>query len=702
MDEPTIAMREGLDSAGGTRLYGSDLHVEGMLHARLLLPPTGHGRVLGLDRTEALTVPGVRDVVTWADAPGPWHGLSFFGADWIRRPILSQEPQHAGDPIAALVADTPDAAAHGLAALSRHLQWQPLELTVDPARSEALPGGPIHWSQGDIAGQFGRASHVREDHFTTSSVHAAPLEPLACLVEPTAEGGLIVHKGTPSPYVARDQLAQWLGLEPARIRYVCPPTGGGFGSRTDDLEAITSLLALRTGRPVRLVLTRAEGVLCGRLRHGARLTVRSALDADHTLLGRTLEVWYDTGAHLDLGPFVMLRALRPLVLYRAQAIGFTGHLTRSHRPVGGATRGFGNPQATFAVEMHTAALCRDLGVDPIAWRQRHLVRQGDANFSVGMVDPATRTFRPTGAKVASCLVSTCLERVQERVRDPGRPAVGWLRGTGFACAMHTTGTGRKETARARLTWTCDGVELRCGSPDQGGSGVAGTLAHLAAQELGIPVAQVQVILADTRDDLPDGGAHASSRSYVAGQAVLVACRLLKSRRDAGEPLPLQQASAFTPDTNAPPFAACAAVVDVDPATGQVRPVRLVLAADVGHVLRPTQARGQIAGAAMQGLGMALAERVDFDDQGRLATRGWLDQGLLRAMDAPDVEVELLDGWEPSHPQGLKGAGEIGLIPVAPAVADAVSQALGVTIRDLPLDPQRVWSAVVLAVQERDR
>lgn len=708
MGQPQVLVDAAAKAAGRAR-YLTDMQVAGMAHGAVVRSPHAHARLLSLDASQALRLPGVLAVVGPDDCPSrDLPGEAFYGRNLMTRPLLWREPAFVGCAVAAVLAETAEIARQAVGLLSPQWQVLPHVLTLEAAlepnapavrtgRSNiALPFEAIRFDHGDVDAAFAQAAHVLETIYRTRTVQAAALEPYACIVEPTAAGGVVVHKGTPAPYELRDQLATWLGCPTELVRVVVPEAiGGGFGSRMDDLEFIGVLLARKAGRPVRLELERAEGLVAGRVRHGARIRVRSALDEQFRLVARELHADYDAGAHLDLGPYVILRALRPLALYRCAATRFVGRLVATNRPVASATRGFGNPQATFAVESHTDELCRRFGLDPVAWRRTHLTGPGEPNLSVGVVDTETGGFSTKGATISSCAVQECLSVAAHALTEPLQaPAATVQRGRGLAVAMHTTGKGRNEISTARVTWHADGsAEVRSGAPDQGGTGVATVFSAIAAQVLGIRIADVRVVLADTQDELHDSGAHASGRTYVGGEAVRQAAEAVRLRRAQGEPLPLHAEVRFSPQTNAPPFAACAAVVDVDVETGQVRVVRLLMAVDVGRVFNPLACRGQIQGAAVQGLGFALQERLDFDSLGRLQTRGLLDYGLPRSVDVPEPEVVFCGSAEPTLPLGVKGAGEIGLMPVAPAIANAIADACGARVRVLPMDGEAVWHAL---------
>ncbi len=700
--ESSPALRDGLAKARGEVAFGSELRVAGNLFAIALRSPFGHAQLLDVDAAAARCAPGVVAVLTPWDLSAPdVPGDLFYDQPLSRRPALSAEALHVGAPVVLLAAETLAQAYEALRLLRPNWLELPGQFSLEGALSqggaaEALPFGAVHWQQGDPQAIFAQAAIVREDILRTSTVQAGALEPYWALVEPTAQGGFIVHNGVAAPFELRRQMAEFLGLSLQQVEVRCPPVGGGFGSRSDDLAFLAALLARHCQRPVRMQLQRSEGWLAGRVRHGAQLRVRSALTQQGRLLARELEVWYDTGAFADLGPYVVLRALRSLALYPAEHQRFIGHLLRTNKPVASATRGFGNPQATFAVEVHNARICKQLGIGSLEFRQKTAIRAGAINPSVGVVDTQTGAFVPKGARISSSALPWCLQRAQQGLEEAithlPACAPGWLRGQGVAAAMHTTGKGRAEVSTAEVFWTPGLLRVRSGATDQGGTGVASVLAQIAGQVLGEPPEAIVVELCSTAAELADSGAHASSRTFVAGAAVWDACQLVLARRKAGEPGELSARSAWHPDGNAPPFATCAAVVDVEPATGLCQVRWMGLGVDAGRILNPRQALGQVLGAAMMGLGFALYERLDFTADGRLASLSVADYGTPRATDMPPIDVWFAPSVEESHPLGVKGIGEIGLMPVAPALVNAIEAAIGRPLPGLPATPESVWRA----------
>ena len=693
----------------GTLQYTSDMALPGQAHGALVTSPHHHARVLQVDASDALAMPGVLTVVTPDQAPrrpvAPMP-VVIAGQRIAERVLLGDEVCFLGEPVAAVAAETPDQAEAAAAAVRVTYEALPAVFDVDaslaPGAPQArlghtnlvgAPGAPVAFERGDFDAALASADHVFRGRYSTSTVHAGALEPYGCIVDPDDDGGgVTVYKGTPAAFEVRRTLSEYLGLPEERVRVVTTPTGGSFGSRTEELEFITALLALRCGRPVHTVLRRRQGRPAGRVRHGAVFEMVSGVSADGRLVARGMRAIYDCGGYPDLGRYVVLRALRPMALYRADAHRFEGLLVRTNKPVAAATRGFGNPQASFAVESHNDEICRALGLDPVRFRADNAVDTGDLNWSVGKAD-AAGAFEPRGWTVGSCGLRECLERVGQRLEQWRAEALPGRRGWGLAAMMHTTGKGRNDWSTARVTLGADGrVTLLSGASDQGGTGLPTTLAMIAADVLGVQVGDVDVVAGDTGLGLKDSGAHASSRAYVAGEAVRLAALEVATARDAGEALPIERQARAAPDSNAPPFAVCGAEVVVDEDTGVVRVARVVSANDVGRALNPLACRGQIQGAVAQGMGFALSERWPTFEGEPVKEARILDEKMPRAADVPPIEVILVESNEPTGPFGAKGVGEAGLIAVAPAIANAVTDALGVRIRDLPLHPERVWRA----------
>jgi CO/xanthine dehydrogenase Mo-binding subunit len=589
--------------------------------------------------------------------------------------------------------------------------------------------------RGDVDGAFRAAHRVFEDTFTSPPVQHVPLETHGALAW-VEDGGLVVWSTTQTPSFVRQELAGMLGLPLNRVRVRVPYLGGGYGAKMyDKLEPVTALLAWMTRRPVRIILTREEEFVTT-TKHGVVARIRSAWSRDARLLGMQAEVFWDTGAYADIGPRIAgksgMAALGP---YRIPNARIDSYCVYTHKPPAGAYRGFGVPQVVWAHESHLGRVARELGQDPVDLRRRLLLADGEAYV--------------TGAPIRSEGIRPCLERVAaELAREPagnsgdGRRA----RGTGVGCAMKAVLTPSISGAIVQMNSDASVTVLT--STVEMGQGAETILAQVAAEELAVPVDAVRIVQPDT-DVTPYDTITAGSRStYHMGNAVrlaagevrrqllaaaadrleahpddldlaegAVAVRGVPDRRLAipevflarfgsrgttmtGEAVFQTRAAPADPDTGQSERttehwfpSAAGAVVEVDRATGRVRVLKLVVAADVGRAINPRHCRQQIAGAALMGLGHALFEQMVFDD-GQLVNGTLLDYPVPSIRDMPDQIVPILvEVPHPDGPFGAKGVGESGLLAVSPAIANAVEAAVGVRIRDLPITPEKVLRAL---------
>jgi CO/xanthine dehydrogenase Mo-binding subunit len=542
------------------------------------------------------------------------------------------------------------------------------------------------------------------------------------------------------PFLYQRDLAEALGVTGDRVRVVQPPVGGNFGRGLDlyPIDIITALLARHAGRPVRIAFERIEEFLASPTREPCLIHLRTAADREGRLLGRDARVVIDNGAYVSWGsttPYVMLSTTAGL--YRVPAVRFDTTIVYTNNPYSGSMRGYGNLESTFAIEAQMDELAQGLGLDRVEIRRRNATRPGDVNAQ--------------GSVITSCAMTECLDVVE---REIGRaalppPEAGWQRGVGYAAMFHVGGGARvyrSDGCGAILKLDDFGkVSLLTGATEIG-QGSETVLAMIVAEELGIPLSRVDVINSDTAVKPWDVGVHASRTTFIAGNAALLAARELRKKllgvgataleereedlelvggriqvrgrpergmeydrvvraahfREGGRTL---VAEAFYD----PPsrmldkdlkgnvsatygFAAQAVVADVSLVTGQVRVRRVVSAHDVGRALNPPAAEGQIHGGIHMGLGYALCEELVIRD-GRVLNPQFMDYALLSAADMPEISVCLIETVDEAGPFGAKGLGESGVIPVAAAVANAVKDAVGVRLTELPMTPERVFRAL---------
>jgi xanthine dehydrogenase molybdenum-binding subunit len=650
------------------------------------------------------------------------------------------------DEVAAVAAETREIAEEALALVE--VEYEELPAVFDP--EEALgPSAPLvheelgtnqaalryQFSHGDVDGALARAAVVVEDTYRLDFVTPACLGTMVAIAEWDLQGRLTMWSTTQVPFLYQRELAQALGITGDRIRVMQPPVGGNFGRGLDlyPIDVIAALLARRVGRPVRIEFDRTEEFVACPTREPCAIRLRTAADADGRLLARDAHVTIDNGAYTSWGsttPYVMLATVAGL--YRCPSVRFDTSIVYTNNPYSGSMRGYGNLESTFAVESQMDALAEGLGIDRIELRRRNAVAPGDAH--------------PQGFVITSCAMRECLDAVAEDVaRDMPAPPAGCRRGVGYAAMFHVGGGARiyRSDGCGAIVKLDDfgGVSLITGATEIG-QGSETVLAMIVAETLGVPLARVDVVNSDTAVKPWDVGVHASRTTFIAGNAARLAAGKLREAllamaaaelEEPAERLDLRDGWVFVRDEPQrripydraaraghlreggralvaeafydPPtamldkdlrgnvsatygFAAQAVVLDVEEATGKIEVRKVVSAHDVGRVLNPLAAEGQVHGGIHMGLGYALGERLVVEG-GQVLTSSFMDYAILRAEDMPHLVVRFVESVDAEGPFGAKGLGESGVIPVAAAVANAVHDAIGVRFTELPITPARV-------------
>jgi CO/xanthine dehydrogenase Mo-binding subunit len=722
----------------GAQKYVADIHLPDELHARLVTLPVARARIIAIDTSAAEQVEGVRLVVTAADLPQP---VPRFGPQFQDRPVLAVgETKYHGEPVAAVAADTKDAADEAAGLVRVEYEELPAVFTIaaalDPSaplvQDPALrPGDPlagtnvirehrVGWGDVDTA----TADLVVDQTYTFPMVTHFAIEPHAFMAAPDGDG-LAVWSSIQHPNWLQKIIAKVVGLPLAKVRVYAPDPGGGFGGKQHaKYEPLVALMALRADRPVRLVLTLEETFQAVR-RASAEVRVRTGLLHDGTLAFQDVEANYLIGAYVDIADRVVGKgSYVGAGPYRMGAARVVARGILSHTVPSTAFRGFGNPQVNWAVESNLDEGARMLGLDRLEIRLRNLARKGEA--FIPWDTPADGDWEQTVRRAAEL--------------------IGWGdplpagHGRGIAVGLKSGPTTGLSYSTVRLL--ADGsVVVFAGTSDMG-QGARTVLAQIAGHELGASLAWVSVVMGDTAIVPYDQQTSASRSTVLMGNSVLAACRdiqgqlramaarlhgidpasivvehgvvrlpdrelpirevlaaglgrlggeltgLGEMRKDADPEHPLQGAPAFFE------FNCTAVEATVDEETGDVTLVRHVTVSDVGKALNPLQVRMQDEGAAIQGLGHTLMEHYIFDATGRVRNLGAIDYRIPTSMDLPlELHSESIENADGPGPYGSKGMSEGALLCVAAAVGAAVRDATGAVIRDLPLTPEGVWRAL---------
>jgi CO/xanthine dehydrogenase Mo-binding subunit len=724
----------------GLQEYVADIRLPDVLHAKLVALDCARARIVSIDTSAAEEIPGVRLVMTAADLPQP---VPRFGPQFQDRPVLAVgETRYHGEPVAAVAADTKDAAEEAAGLVRVEYEELPAVFTIaaalDPAaplvQDPALrPGDPLsttnilrehHFGWGDVDAAAASSDLIIENTCTFPMVTQFAIEPHGFMAAPDGDG-IAIWSSIQHPNWLQKTIAALLGLPLAKVRVFAPDPGGGFGGKQHvKYEPLVAFMALRSGRPVRLILTLEETFQAVR-RNSTEIRVRSGFRSDGTLLFRDIASDYLLGAYADIADRTVTKgsyvACGP---YRVPAARIVARSILSHTTPSTAFRGFGNPQPIWAAESNMDEAALALGIDRLEIRLRNLARRGET-FIPGDT-PADGEWEQTVRRAAELIG-------WETQLLPGR-------GRGLAVGMKSGPTTGLSYATVRLL--VDGsVIIYAGTSDMG-QGARTVFAQIASEELGAPLGHISVVMGDTAVVPYDQQTSASRSTVLMGNAVLRACRAIQAqlrtmaarlhgvaesdivvdhgvvrlpdrelsvldvlepglgrlggeligngemRKDAEPDHPLSGSASFYE------FNCTAIEADVDRETGDVVIVRHVTVSDVGKALNPLQVRMQDEGAAIQGLGHTLMEHYIFDEAGRIRNLGAIDYRIPTSMDLPlELISEIVENGDGPGPYGSKGMSEGALLCVAPAVAAAVRDATGVVIRDLPLTPERVWRAL---------
>ena len=737
--------RKGLvEKLTGEARYTADMKMPGMLQGRIVRSPHPHADVLAVDTSAAASLPGVYSTVTPFDAPA-----GHIAADL---PVLDTRVRFVGDEVAAVAAEDADTAAAALDLI--RVEYRTLPFVVDP--EEALQSGapqlypdgnlatgrPLVLERGDVVQGFTEADLILEDVFRTPGHSPSPLEPRAVLASWEGEQ-LTVWKCTRGVHQDRAALASALEIDPENIRVVGPPLGAGYGAKDETrLAALAAVLAQRAGRPVRIELSRDEEFVAGRVRHAAVLRMKVGLKNDGTVTAVDCSAVLDTGAYLASGPGVLRRTAQAgLYLYTCANVRYEGRLAYTNRPAAGSYRGLGAPQGHFALESLIDRGAEQLGIDPLDLRLRHHVRiEGQ---------PGTRVTPPGdiidtqpvegGIPFSSNGLEECLRRGAGAIawranrRLPNSSSGSKKRGLGMSMLIYRGGPGGQSSAQVRLNR--DGrIELVTGLMDVG-EGATTALAQMTAESLGGAFEDVVPVFADTATTPRAPNTAGSTATFSTGTAIVQAASQIRARlleaaslamdvpidvldvrhglvyleadplrnmtlaeilQSAGEDSMYAEATVTpgSPEYIINTFGAHFAEVEVDTDTGRIRVLRYVAAHDSGQIINPNLAINQVEGGVSQMLGFTLSEDLLSDGPtGVTLNPSFLEHKSPTIMDYPDIRVIFADVVDPVAPLGAKALGEPPCVGVAPAIANAIYNAIGIRFNRLPITPDQVLNAL---------
>ena len=742
-----VSRKDGAGKVTGETKFFSDMIMPNMLWAKAVRSKYPHALIKRIDTAKAEAVPGVVTVLTHRDVPG----LNAFGIIVPDQPALCfDKVRYLGDSVAVVAAESKEAAE--AAAEQVEVDYAPLPVVSDPVEAMEPDAPRVHENGniqrhamirvGDVEKAFRNASVVVENTFRTGRQMHMFLEPEAGLGMLDENGNIVLYVGGQSPYRDQMQVSRALGIQPERVRVISTPVGGAFGGKEENTVQIhLALLTMKTKRPVKMVWTREESGFAGLKRHPMIITMRTAVNEDGELLANKVRIVADTGAYASLGPTVLDVAMENSVgPYRIPNIDIDAYLVYTNNGIAGAFRGFGAPQVNFAIETNLNIIAEKLGIDRLEIRKKNALREGDTGpfgykieGSVGIYETLLRAE------------NSDIWKYREKYKSTSSPP--WCkRGVGIAAGVKGFGFGAlPDFAATSIQLTPAGKFVVGVSCPEIGQGAVTAYSQIAAEALHCDIADVYIASADSQL-APDTGTSSASMALVrGGNAILAAAPKMNelllisaakmiaereqdlvlegsravSRRDSSKFVTYAEIVQFLLGTgsetrviagiNIPRvdkpiegsieiphlsymYATAVALVEVNTLTGATKVLRFFLSPDSGKIINPQSYTGQCEGAIVQGLGFALTEETQID-KGIIKTNNFTTYIIPTIRDAPDIEIEPVETYDKIGPFGAKGLGEIGIIPVGSAIANAIYDATGVRLYTLPATPERVYMAL---------
>lgn len=725
----------------GEAVYLADIDRPHMLIGKLLLSPVAHANIKSIDTSEAEKLPGVKAIAHCFNSPMTKYNsyMTFAGQDILKHEtIFADTVRFVGDRVAA-VAAVDEATANEAIKLIK-VEYEELPVVVD-ARKASEEGAPEIWpggnriadmssEAGDVDGEMAKAAHVFSHKISTQKVHHAAIELHASMAE-YKNGNLTVWTPTQNNFPFRAVLSEIFDMSMNKIKVIRPTVGGAFGGKLEViLEPVAAILAMKSRRPVKIEMTRRDVISASRCRHGSYFDIKTGVDKDGRVVAQEAEVIVDTGAYCSSAFDVTGAMLDKMTrVYDVPNYRIHGYPTYTNTMISGAMRGYGAPEIIATKEIHFNCIARKLGYDQVEFRMKNLVDPQGWNYKYDET-------------LGDAYVKECLEKGAEkfgwkekvaRKKDEGR----YKRGVGVACGVHGAGFmhAQFDYSTISIKMNEDGSCSLITGTHELGQGVSVTLALMASEVLGIPVERITVVDSDTDVIFWDNGAHASRSTWVAGKATVKAAEALsqKLREIASHimNIPAQGlvlvdgcvAKATNPDVRitledvvlkaqAGPNSQCLyatesyqsffdpgayiadfAEVEVDTETGEVRVIYLVAAHDIGKSINVLTTEGQIHGGIQMGLGYATKEEILWDENGKPINNNLKKYKLFKASDMPKIDIILVENGEKHGPFGAKSIGEAATDAVAPAVINAITDAIDCEFFEMPVTPEKVLKAL---------
>jgi CO/xanthine dehydrogenase Mo-binding subunit len=736
---------DGVDKVTGRAKYGADISLPGMLHAKVLRSPHAHARIKSIDASAALTLPGVKAVITGEDFPKLAPGVVQMGElpmnpRYMSMNLMAQDKAlYDGHAVAAVAATSPHIAEEALKLIKVEYELLPPVQNVLNAMKDDAPillpdlrtGGAaeksdkqtnianhVRFARGDLEAGFKAADVVVEREFTTTMVHQGYIEPHNAVAQYNPDGQTTIWTSTQGAFTARDQCALALNIPASSIKVVPAEIGGGFGGKIGIyLEPLALLLSKKTGKPVKMVMSRGEVLRATGPTSGSHIRVKMGANKEGKITAAQIWMAYEAGAFP--GSPVGAGCMTVLAPYNLENLQIDGFDVAVNKPKTAAYRAPGATNAAMGAETVIDELAEKLGIDPLEFRRINGAKEG--------------TAQPAGPRYARIGFLETLDAIKNSPHyqsPPPKSENGKLRGRGVASGFWFN-AGFQSTATVSIN-TDGTANVVTGSTDIGGT--RASCAMIAAEVLGLKAEEVHPVVADTESightDMTGGSRVTFATGYAVYEAAQDAVNQLKQRaatlwkakpeevvyQDAvlsrtangNESMTLKELAGRLPRAGGPvtgrasvnprgvgpAFATHVVDVEVDAETGKVSILRYTATQDAGKAIHPSYVEGQIQGGVAQGVGWALNEEYYYDENGTLRNAGFLDYRMPTCLDLPMIETILVEVPNPGHPLGIRGVGEVSIVPPPAAVANAIYRAIGVRLTELPMSPAKVTKAIL--------
>ena len=740
---------DGVALATGKPVFTDDVSVADTVFIKILRSPHAHAKIVEIDKSEAMGISGVVTILTHEDFPAHYYttaGQGYPEPSPRDTRILDSTVRFVGDEVAIVAAETNEIAEKSIEKIIVKYEILPANFEMEKAtessslhpesgktgiyNTQKNMASHLEAEIGDAEKAFSESEHIFEGTYSTPFVQHAQIEPHITLTWLDENGRLNIRTATQVPFHVRRIVAEVTNFPISKIRVIKPRIGGGFGGKQEILtETLCSAITLKTGRPARLELTREEEFYATRSRHPQKISLKIGLDENQKITAMTANILENCGAYGPHALTVMsVTAQKLFSIYKMQNFKVVGNAVYTNLPIAAAYRGYGAPQAFFALESLMDEIATELGICPIEFRKKNLFELGDELPIMRALGEGREGFK---AFVNSNGLAECMEK--------GRKLIGWdefqqsdknspiQRGIGVATSAQGSGIAGIDMASAFIKMNEDGsFNLLVGATDLG-TGSDTALAQIAAEVLCVAVEKIIVYSSDTDLTPFDTGAYASSTTYVSGGAVKKAAekvieQILEQGQkflnlenvkienefviaETGDKISFKDlctksfytenqmqimAEASNMSFDSPqPFNATFAIVEVDTETGFVTVGKIVSITDAGKIINPQMSEGQVEGSIPQSLGMVLSEFMTFDENGKMTNTNFDDYHIFTSLDMPEIIVDFVETDEPTAPFGAKAVAEIPINAPAPAVVNAIFNACGVRIRNLPITPEKV-------------